>query len=226
MTDPIWNQRIFYEFLADYASGRRWLDLGCGRGPNGSELTRVRGRIAERIYVGVDEDMDSLKDCPERNRVRADVKSLPFADGSFDLVTSDMVFEHLDDPVTVLEEAHRVLAREGVLIVHTASSLHYLLLVGRLLSKLLPRKTFVHLVSRFTGRKEEDVFPTRYRANTAGKFARAASKAGFLGGFAAYLETPLGGPGWARVVQRPVRKLLPKFSKSTLLALYMKRQWD
>ncbi len=181
--------------------------------------------MAEKLYVGVDADMDSLRDCPETNRVRADVESLPFADGSFDLVSSNMVFEHLDDPESVLQEANRVLSQDGVLIVHTASSLHYVLLVGRFLSKLLSTESYVQLVSRYTGRNKEDIFPTRYRANTPTRFARMALKAGFLGGFVAHLETPLGGPRWARMIQERVWWLLPRVSKSTLLAVYMKRRW-
>lgn len=225
MLDPIWNQRIFYELLCHFAPGRRWLDLGCGRGPSSPELIRVRQRTGERMYIGLDLDMDSLKDCKEENRVRASVESLPFPAGSFDLVTSNMVFEHLDDPVAVLEEANRVLDEDGVLIVHAASSLHYVLLAGRLLSRLLPRKTYVDLVSWFTGRQEEDIFPTRYRANTAAKFSRAASKAGFVGGFVAHLETPLSRPAWIRSVEGRIRRFLPAAFKGTILAVYIKREW-
>ena len=177
------------------------------------------------MYVGVDLDMDSLRDSTETVRVRANVESLPFPDGFFDLVTSNMVFEHLANPLAALAEANRVLAYGGVLIIHTASSLHYELLIGRFLSSILPRKTYVKLVSRYTGRKAEDIFPTRYMVNTARKFSHGASMAGFEAGLVTHLETPLSGPVWMRRIQKQLRKLLPSACKGTILAVYIKRLW-
>src|SRR5215469_2804754 len=225
MAPPIWNQRVYYELLHQYSRARRWLDLGCGRGTDDSMLVPVRRGMKELIYVGVDLDMHSLKDSEETNRVCADVGSLPFLDGSFDLVTSDMVFEHLSDPVAVLKEANRVLSDGGVLIIHTASSRHYMLMAGRLLSGILPRKTYRDLVSRYTGRKREDIFPTVYKANTARKLSAMASEAGFRAGLVGYLETPLDLPVKMQSLEEVVRKFLPLSLKSTLLAIYIKREW-
>ncbi len=219
---PVWNERIFYELVGSFTPGRRWLDLGCGRGPRSPELLRVRRRMGERIYIGVDPNWDSLVEYRQPNRVRARGEALPFQDGSFDLVTSDMVFEHLENPVDVLRECRRVLNDRGALIVHAASALHYVLIVGRLVSRLLPRDTYVRLVSRYTGRAEKDIFPTRYASNTVAKFSKAAFKAGLEGGFVTHLETPLSsGSSFEQHVQR----LLPRAFKSTLLAVYFKRQW-
>ena len=218
----VWNKRLFYELVAALAAGRRWLDLGCGRGVKGSELKGVRERIREAVYVGVDPDCDSLLDNSQPNRVCALGQWLPFRDGAFNLLTSDMVFEHLEDPARVLQECHRVLDAEGILVVHTASSRHYILIAGRILSKLVPRRIYVRLVSWFTGRAERDIFPTRYAANTAKEFTGAARKAGFEGGFVTYLGTPR---ATHTRLDRFLRKLLPPAFHSTLLAVYFKRQW-
>lgn len=225
-SDPIWNQRIFYELLSHFAPGRSWLDLGCGRGTRASELLRMRRLASEQIYVGVDFDMESLQDSEEGNRVRAKAESLPFPDRCFDLVTSNMVFEHLDDPVAVLQEVNRVLNERGALIVHTASSLHYALLAGRVLSAILPRNAYVGLVSRFTGREHKDIFPTRYRANTTIKFSRAAARAGFIGGLLTHLETPLSFAGWRGAAEKRIRRLVPPAFKGTILAIYFKWAWN
>jgi ubiquinone/menaquinone biosynthesis C-methylase UbiE len=182
--------------------------------------------MKELTYVGVDLDMHSLKNSEETNRVRADVARLPFPDGSFDLVTSNMVFEHLSDPLAVLKEANRVLGEGGVLIIHTASSRHYMLLAGRVLSGILPRKTYMDLVSRYTGRKKQDIFPTTYRANTARKLSAMSSKAGFRAGFVGYLETPLDLPANMQSLEEKIRTFLPSSLKSTLLAVYMRREWN
>jgi len=218
----IWNERIFYELVGCFTPGRRWLDLGCGRGPRSPELLAVRQRMGERMYVGVDFDRDSLAEYKQPNRVRADAAALPFSDGFFDLVTSDMVFEHLANPVDVLKESWRVLNDAGALIVHTASAVHYQLIVGRLLSKVLPQDTYVRLVSHYTGRAPSDIFPTQYASNTARKFSRAAMKANFEGGFVTHLETPFQS---GRGIEQCVQRMLPRIFKSTLLAVYFKRHW-
>jgi ubiquinone/menaquinone biosynthesis C-methylase UbiE len=218
----VWNERLFYELVAVVANGRRWLDLGCGRGVRGAELLQVRRRTHEVLYIGIDPHWDSLRDDRQANRVCGLGQYLPFRDSAFDVVTSDMVFEHVADPVRVLKECHRVLNDEGVLVVHTASSWHYILLAGRVLSKLISRRTYVRMVSRFTGREERDIFPTRYAANTSRSFAKAAREAGFEGGIMTHLGTPF---STSARIERLLYPVIPQALKSTLLAVYFKRQW-
>jgi len=219
---PIWNQKIFYELLSVCANGRRWLDLGCGRGTYDPMLLLVRRGIKEKMYVGVDMDMPALIACSEKQIVQADISSLPFTDRSFDLVTSNMVFEHLSHPISVLKEAHRVLVDGGVLLVHASAALHYMLLLGRMLSASLPRSWYVKLVSRYTGRNESDIYPAFYQANTVRRLRNAACAADFVVGFITYLETPTDGPKWIRNIESSVRPFIPGQFKSSLLGVFTK----
>jgi ubiquinone/menaquinone biosynthesis C-methylase UbiE len=220
---PVWNEHIYYELVRQYTKDRRWLDLGCGRGTDEAVLLSIRRRMGERVHVGVDIEMHSLRDSRETNRVCANIESLPFPSGSFDLVTSDMVFEHLNNPIAVLKEAHRVLDDRGVLIIHTASSRHYMLMAGRLLSSILPRETYRDLVASYTERKKEDIFPTRYRVNTEKRLSTAASEAGFRECVVRYLETPLDLPLRMRSLEAHVRPWLSRSLKSTMLAIIHKQ---
>lgn len=217
---PAWNKLIFWELLGRFTAGKRWLELGCGRGVTDPGLLSARQETHEELYVGLDADWSSLTSAAAGNRVMADAASLPFRDGSFDVVSSDMVFEHLPRPGDVLHESWRVLRNRGTLVVHTSASLHYSLVIGRVLSTLLPRDTYVRLVSRFTGRSEADIFPTRYAANTMSKFGKIAYEAGFEVGFTAALETPIPPRSGA---ERFFRRLVPTLMKSTILAVYLKR---
>lgn len=93
----------------------RILDAGCGTGNNLAHLAG-RGRA-----VGVDLSEDALRFCRARGvqAARASVLSLPFAAGSFDLLTSFDVLYHrwvADDRAAVSELA-RVLAPGGLLLV-------------------------------------------------------------------------------------------------------------
>src|SRR6266849_571099 len=88
----------------------RILDVGCGTGANLQMLAQFGA--AE----GVDVSAEALDFC--RARGLAEVKqgaaeSLPFTDGSFDLVTGLDVVEHLDDDVAGLREMRRVLSVGG-----------------------------------------------------------------------------------------------------------------
>ena len=77
-------------------------------------------------------DVRAVDIAPERfeqsiARLKLDVKkcdleteSVPFADGTFDAVVFNELFEHLRiDPIATLREVHRVLKPEGVLLLST-----------------------------------------------------------------------------------------------------------
>lgn len=175
-----YSQQLYEEVLFDRVRGKdSWLDIGCGRGllPNWrgeqeKELIRQTHRL-----VGLDYDLASL-----------DVSRLPFRDGCFDLVTANMVFEHLKEPEIQLKEVFRVLKPGGELVFHTPNAHGY----GPLLAKVLPESLKDHVVWWLQRRKSEDVFPTFYRINTRTEIQRLASLAGFeVVSLKMILSTPL-----------------------------------
>jgi SAM-dependent methyltransferase len=94
---------------------RRLLDAGCGTGYNLLELGRL-GRA-----TGVDLSQDALAFCRERGvrAARASVLALPFADATFDAVTSFDVLYHawVPDDRAAARELARVLRPGGALLV-------------------------------------------------------------------------------------------------------------
>jgi SAM-dependent methyltransferase len=102
------------EWRAGDADARRILDAGCGTGNNLAHLRRF-GRT-----VGVDLSVDALHLCRSRGVAAAlgNLLTLPFADESFDAVTSFDVLYHrwvADDRVAVREIA-RVLRPNGLFL--------------------------------------------------------------------------------------------------------------
>jgi SAM-dependent methyltransferase len=106
---------------------------------------------------------------------RADLKNLPFSDGSFDVVNCRLAIEHVDAPETVLREFHRVLKPGGRLTIFTPNLLHYF----GVTATLTPDWFHVWFNTRVRGFDSSDIFPTFYRANTRWKLRALLLKSGF-----------------------------------------------
>src|SRR3974377_2081148 len=95
-------------------------------------------------------------------RVVGDIQSLPFADGSFDVVTANMVLEHVEDPSALLAEVGRVLRPKGMFAFHTPNKYY----PTSLLVSVIPRKIKPWVAARLTHRSERGVHPTPYCMNS------------------------------------------------------------
>lgn len=107
-----------YRLAAQLASGKRVLDVACGEG-YGSAMLRNGGAAA---ITGVDLDAATVAHVRERHSIdarQADIRELPFADDSFDLVVSFETIEHVDEPERALDELARVRAAGGLLVIST-----------------------------------------------------------------------------------------------------------
>jgi SAM-dependent methyltransferase len=161
-----YSQEVYEEvLLAHAARATAWLDLGCGRRilpPWRGEAEQTLVRACPQV-VGIDIDYNAVAENRSLSlKCLASATTLPFAEDTFDLVTANMVVEHLDDPATQFREIARVLKRGGVFIMHTPNALGY----PTLLARLLPGPVKTRLAYYLDGRAEEDVYPTFYRANS------------------------------------------------------------
>src|SRR6186713_2016600 len=98
------EQEALLSHLPDVA-GRRALDLACGSG----RYARILAAAGATQVVAADFSMAMLARVTTGYRVRADLASLPFADGSFDLVLSGLAIGHAANLSTCLREIARVL---------------------------------------------------------------------------------------------------------------------
>jgi SAM-dependent methyltransferase len=172
-------QSTFEETLVStVAPGADWLDLGCGH----TLLPEWRA-AAERALVAVPRTLIGLD--PERGALRnhraikllvcgGDGPHLPFADAQFDLVTANMVVEHLAEPDAQFREVARVLKPGGRFVFHTPNGTGYTTLMAR----AVPDGVRGLAARVFEKRGEEDRFRTYYRANTPKRIARIAAAAG------------------------------------------------
>ncbi len=98
----------------------RWLDLGCGAGGN----VALSRRFAARVAVGVDVSPIALslakQKQPGASLVRADINNtLPFGEGSFDVVTVFNVLYHdwIENEGAIVSEIYRVLRPGGIFLI-------------------------------------------------------------------------------------------------------------
>lgn len=116
--NPTWQRHVAaYAECARFLPSGRVLDLGCGVG-HSYEL------LAPRETVGVDLDGGALAGQQRETHV-ADMRALPFADGSFASVLSVQSIEHVPDPERVLAEVARVLEPRGVAVFVTPNRLTF-----------------------------------------------------------------------------------------------------
>lgn len=91
----------------------RALDVGAGSGGTTAVLRDLGWQVQALEYSPAAAQGCRARDIPV---VRADARSLPFPDGSFDLVLSTDLWEHVEEDDQVAAEAFRVLKPGGVLL--------------------------------------------------------------------------------------------------------------
>lgn len=175
--DAVSAQIAYAETLSTHVRpGCCWLDLGCGRRLLPEWMEDRRAELLERAgtVVGVDPEVGSLRRNGDVARRAAAVGRLPFADAAFDLVTANMVLEHLRDPRREFAEVRRVLKPRGRFLFVTPNVRGYSVrLAARVPQRM--RALVVRLVEK---RDPDDRFETHYRANSRERIATLAEATG------------------------------------------------
>lgn len=174
------EQQFYLRTLCEiFQPGMCWLDAGCGRTLlqkwlRGAEETEHRFIREARLLVGADVDVQSLSESPIFH-IACDLSSMAFRSESFDLITCNMVVEHLAEPHKVFSEFHRLLRPGGTVVILTPNLYHMTNIVSRF-SPFWFHKWFLEKLSE---RPDEDIFPTLYRCNTERAIQNSLQKAGF-----------------------------------------------
>ena len=146
------------------------LDAGCG---DGGVLTQYKNQFQK--LIGVDNNLDLLTNNSHLDeKIHADLSSIPLPDTCIDLVISDFVLEHIQNPESVFQEIYRILKPSGVFLFRTTNVYNPVMW----LSKLLP--LFLHKTLREKIlKKQEETHETFYRANTWSTLVHHGKKSGF-----------------------------------------------
>ena len=147
------------------------LDFGAGRGepliddpiPYRRDLGNLHSRCAHLEGCDIDEVVMQNPFLDHAKVISPDAP-LPYANDQFDLVLSRSVFEHVDNPEWLARELLRIVKPGGLIAAVTPNKYGYFATAAR----IIPNSQHARSLRRVQpGRKAEDVFPTRYRLNTA-----------------------------------------------------------
>jgi SAM-dependent methyltransferase len=98
----------------------RALDVGCGSGGNTAVLRDLGWQVTGLEYSPAAAELARARGL---DIVQGDATRLPFPDGSFDLVISTDMWEHIEDHEAVARETARVVRRGGRVLVAVPCSM-------------------------------------------------------------------------------------------------------
>lgn len=109
----------------DLASGMKILEAGCGEGglwrAQDGEIPPVELNLTDLSEGMLNTARERLSNSPLKIRMqKADVRSLPFESGSFDIAVANHMLYHVNDRARAISELRRVIKEDGVLICSTA----------------------------------------------------------------------------------------------------------
>ena len=172
------SQYCYYKKLLPLVQDRIWMDLGCGHQVFADWMNAEQTQVlsACRRAFGVDLDWTGLQTHPGiADKIFADLTQIPVRAGCMEIVSANMVAEHLQHPADVLREVHRILKPGGVFIFHTPNFLG----LNTQIAARIPETVKKTLIRLLENRKAEDVFPTHYRINTYADIKNLAGQTGF-----------------------------------------------
>jgi len=120
------------EQLIKYTQGKKTIvDIGCGEG---ILLEKLMQKYPAKEIIGIDAEKENIEICKKYglNVIFGSAYNLPLKDNSIDCIILAEVIEHLDQPSKAIGEIHRVLKKNGMLIMLFPNDLMFL--VARLLT--------------------------------------------------------------------------------------------
>ena len=120
---PYWGEHAArYVFALPFVENKRVLDIACGTG-YGIGLLRSKAKFVAGVDIDPIAAKEAKDECGDNGAVLlGNGLGLPFADATFNVITSFETLEHLVERSDFLAELERVLTPDGTLILSTPNA--------------------------------------------------------------------------------------------------------
>jgi ubiquinone/menaquinone biosynthesis C-methylase UbiE len=118
--DEMRSTNAFIEGMLDLQRGHRVLDVGCGIGDQVRRLSAAVGKTGHVVGIDAEPIVQAARRIGTPDNAEflvGDAHNLPFDVSSFDRYRAHRVYMHLEDPRRALEEAVRVVAPGGAVVI-------------------------------------------------------------------------------------------------------------
>lgn len=169
---------IYQYCISKYANELKGKIILCQGAGGDSRAERYFLNAKKVIAVDIDEQALGENKFANQKFV-ANAESLPMIkSGSIDVVLSEWVIEHLESPQKVFAETVRILKKGGLYIFETPNTRNFVIKIIRI-AKMFSNKTTQKMSSKYLlDKKEEDIYPAYYHANTLEILDEGLEKAG------------------------------------------------
>jgi SAM-dependent methyltransferase len=167
----------FYDLIrTDARPDTIMLNLGAGPATR-SAIRQFKGTVHE--VCGADIDPVVMSNDELDKAVLIENGKVDFPSGYFDLIYSDFVIEHVENPKEFLAETIRMLKPGGKFFFRTPNLFHYVAII----SWITPQSFHEFIANRIRQLPEDahEPWPTFYRLNTRTAIETEASAVGFSG---------------------------------------------
>lgn len=162
---------FFRKYLKNYINNESIiLDAGCGDNGMISEFKSLPKSI---IGIDINENLLSKNNIVNK-KIISSLEHIPLESNSIDIVISEFVLEHLQNPILAFKEIFRVLKPKGTFIFITPNVINPVMT----LSNILPYE-WHKLLRKILLKKQEEPHPTYYKANTYRKLIKLCKNSGF-----------------------------------------------
>ena len=109
-----------YRYFAGFIKGKKTLEVGFGEGYGSYYLADVAKDLTGMdVSQALLEHARTKYDRKNLYFIKGDATSIPFSEGSMEVVVSSQVLEHVKDYMRSIREVHRVLAPGGIALIAT-----------------------------------------------------------------------------------------------------------
>lgn len=170
---------IFQNCIEKHADNLNNKVVLCQGGGNKSRAEKYFGKAKEVIAVDIDRKTLEINNYADK-KILADVSNIPMIkNDSVDIVLSEWVLEHLEEPHSAFNETARVLKPRGIFIFETPNTANPIVGLFRIIKKISNKATKTISSKYLLDKTEDDIYPAYYKANSAKSLDKMLREAGF-----------------------------------------------